>query len=91
MGTARGSLRALRRTAECALLLWAGIPAPHQLPQLSTLPHPPAAWQAEITWRVQFAVGTAIALGLTAYRWLRLQARAARCMPAAPPLCCRRR
>lgn len=30
--------------------------------------------QAEITWRVQFAVGAAICLGLTVYRWTLLQA-----------------
>lgn len=35
---------------------------------------PPA--QAEVTWRVQFAVGTAICLGLTIYRWMLLQANA---------------
>ncbi|PRW58781.1 proton phosphate symporter [Chlorella sorokiniana] len=29
--------------------------------------------QAEITWRVQFGVGTAVCLGLTAFRWTLLQ------------------
>lgn len=36
--------------------------------------HPGTA-QAEITWRVQFAVGTAICLALVAYRWTLLKAR----------------
>lgn len=30
--------------------------------------------QAEVTWRVQFAIGTAICAALAAYRWLNLQA-----------------
>lgn len=40
-----------------------------------TGPTPPNQ-QAEITWRVQFAVGTAICLALTVYRWTLLQASA---------------
>lgn len=44
-----------------------------------------SASQAEVTWRVQFAVGTAIALALVAYRWTLLQAGPP---PQQLPCCC---
>lgn len=62
-----GSLVAIEAGPAAALLLSSGTLG------TTLLPLPPAPLQAEVAWRVQFAVGTCVILLLTAYRWMYLE------------------